>query len=98
MQITLTLPPNLIAELSAVLLASVRNELNAVSNAAAVTADADVLLTVKEAAEKLKMCQKTVLAKIEAGKLNAANMGTRERPQLRVSNADLQAYYQANRK
>jgi hypothetical protein len=59
--------------------------------------DAEILFTVKEAADKLKMCPKTVLSKIDSGLLKAANVGSWERPQYRVSKADLIAFYNFTR-
>jgi excisionase family DNA binding protein len=97
MQFSLGIPPEFINQLAAGLLTSLQVQIKAAAEAAVVHKDADILFNVKEAAVRLKMCEKTVLAKIEAGKLSAANLGTWERPQYRISKADLIAFYNINK-
>ncbi|GAB3649807.1 hypothetical protein GCM10027594_25110 [Hymenobacter agri] len=74
-----------------------QHELKRLSEAATVAKDTDTFYTVKEAAKRLQLCEKTVLSKIDAGRLTAANIGTFDKPQWRVSKADLMAFYNANR-
>ncbi|RPD50157.1 DNA-binding protein [Hymenobacter sediminis] len=54
-------------------------------------------LTVADVAQRLKWSEKTVLSRIEAGALKAANIGSWERPAYRVSEADLTDFYQRHR-
>lgn len=98
MQFTIGLPPEFIHQFATAVLAGIRNEIKAAAEAATPAKEAEYLLSVKEAAKRLKLCEKTVLARIETGKLNAANVGTWERPQYRISKADLSAFYNANKK
>lgn len=55
------------------------------------------LLTVKEAAKRLKRCEKTVLKHIRDARLNATNEGSSARPAYRVTEADLATYINANK-
>lgn len=55
--------------------------------------DTDTLLTVAEAAKRLKRCNKTVLAKIRSGVIRASNIGTLDNPQWRINKLDLDNYF-----
>ena len=55
-------------------------------------------LTVEGVAKRLERDVKTVLKYIREGKMRAANIGTREKPQYRVSEADFAEFYRLHRK
>jgi excisionase family DNA binding protein len=55
-------------------------------------------LTVRDVAKRTNLCEKTIRKHIRSGKLNAANYGTPSQPDYRVSEADLAAFYGANRR
>lgn len=97
MQFSFGLPPDFINQLAAVVVAGIRHEIKAAVEAATVSKDAEYLLTVKEVAERLKLCEKTVLAKITDGKIIATDAGSWERPMYRISKAALAAFCNTNR-
>ena len=97
MQFSFGLPPEFINQFAAAVVAAMRHEIKAAAEAATVAKDVDYLLTVKEAADRLKLCEKTVLAKIADSKIAATNAGTWERPQYRISKAALTEFYNINR-
>ncbi|TDN40243.1 helix-turn-helix domain-containing protein [Hymenobacter sp. UV11] len=70
----------------------------ALSTASKASADATQCLTVAEVAKRLKCHSKTVCKYIEEGKLAAANIGTWERPQYRVSEKDFTTFYKGHRR
>ena len=55
-------------------------------------------LTVEKVAARLDRDVKTVLKYIREDKMRAANIGTRDRPQWRVSEADFAEFYRLHRK
>lgn len=54
-------------------------------------------LTVAEVAQRLKWSEKTVLNRIEDGRLKADNVVTLGKPQYRISEADLNEFYTRHR-
>jgi excisionase family DNA binding protein len=95
MQVTLTLPPDLITTLVAQLTDGIRRELAASAPAPASTRS-NALLTVKMVAVRLKLHEKTVVRYIKEGRINASNHGTLARPRYRVHEADCEAFYKAS--
>ena len=97
MNLTIALPPVVIDQLAALILASLKPHLNAEATKQSSTAKTSLpLLTVKEVAKRLKCVEKTVLKHIKDGKLNAANFGTWDRPSYKISEADFLAFYQGH--
>ncbi|WP_460675466.1 helix-turn-helix domain-containing protein [Hymenobacter coalescens] len=74
-----------------------QNEIKRLSETIVAAKDADILYTVKDVSDRLKLCEKTILARIDDGRLSASNLGTYDKPQYRISKADLTAYYNMNR-
>lgn len=68
-----------------------------VSTASKATTEALQCLTIADTGKRLKMHPKTVLKYVGDGRLKAANVGTLERPQYLVSEADLASFYKAHR-
>ncbi|WP_046244992.1 helix-turn-helix domain-containing protein [Hymenobacter terrenus] len=97
MQVTITLPPDLISTLVETITSEIRRELAAASATTAKTKAATALLTVDELASRLKLHEKTVVRYIRSGRINASNHGTLARPAYRVAEADYEAFYKANR-
>lgn len=95
---TITLAPaelqTLTEQLLTALLPAFQKQAQAASKA---SAEALHCLTVAEVAKRLKCVEKTVLKYIAEGTLRAAKVGTWERPQYKVSEADLTAFYNAHR-
>lgn len=96
MQVTLTLPPDLIATLVAQLTEGIRRELAATASPQA-PQRTNALLTAKAVAGRLKLHEKTVVRYIREGRINASNHGSLARPRYRVNEADCEAFYKANR-
>lgn len=88
--------PSFYDELASRLFVLLEKQLLSVSKAATVTNDAETVLTVADAAKKLKLCSKTILNRIDSGLLPATNYGTVQRPQWRISPADLNAFRTAH--
>jgi excisionase family DNA binding protein len=98
MQVTLTLPPDLLQQIAAYITNDIRRELGSFANPSEATATKSTdLLTVEAVAKRLSIHQKTVIRYIRAGKLSASNHGSVARPKYRVSEADCAAFYAANR-
>lgn len=97
MQFSLGLSPDFFNQFTAAMLAAMKAEVKKAAEAAVVAKDADTFYTVKEAADRLKQCPKTVLTRISEGKLGHANLGSMDKPNYLISKADLTAYYYANR-
>jgi len=55
----------------------------------------DVILTVADVADRLKVQPKTVRKFIQAGALKASNIGTRKRPRYAIREAFLEAFLEA---
>ena len=94
MQITLTLPPDLLAHLADQLLAAMRQNQAQQASPAALPSE---LLTTEMVAMRLRRCKKTVSLYIRSGRLHAANHGSLTKPDYRVSEKDLADFYSVNR-
>jgi hypothetical protein len=95
MQITLTLPPEILRQLANELAVAMR-----LSQAQMVRPFEPLsnLLTTQMVAKRLQRCNKTVNQYIRSGKLHAANIGTTTRPNYRVGEKDCAAFYAMNRR
>lgn len=98
MQITLTVPPDVLNQLAAQIVESIRREFDALAKISAnQPADSTALLTVQMVSKRLNLHQKTITRFIRTGKLNASNHGTIKSPKYRMSEADYRAFYLSNR-
>lgn len=100
MQVTITLPPDLLNQIAKEIMVSMKAELAlAIGAGVKKTGGAAVVqLTVRDVAKRTNMCEKTVRKHIRSGKLNAANYGNYSQPDYRVSEVDLAGFYSANRR
>jgi hypothetical protein len=95
MQITLTLPPEILRQLANELAVAMRHNQAQMVRPFEPLSD---LLTTQMVAKRLRRCEKTVNQYIRSGKLHAANIGTTDRPNYRVSEKDCQDFYSMNRR
>ena len=85
----IVLTPAFYDELATRLADIMERRLTKLYTAANPTNDTDTVLTVAECAKRLKLCEKTVLNRIESGLLPATNYGSDKRPRWRVTHTDL---------
>ena len=95
MQITLTLPPDLLRHLADQLLAAMRLSQDQQAPPVALPSE---LLTTEMVAKRLRRCKKTVNSYIRSGRLHAANHGSLTKPDYRVSEKDFADFYSMNRR
>lgn len=93
--IPLTFTPELLSNLAEAIAKHLQGDLKKLYATTGATNDTSTFYTVKEAAKRLKRCEKTVLNLIKNGQLRAANVGSFDKPQYRLSIADLSAYYKS---